>query len=103
MSNAGFLANSGRVATSPISVTGSWLAFDRPTVWLAARGRRCHRQSVRRSLFVATAGSGKPTTRLRMRLHSAVMIGDPRLGIGFGGELADGGRIGLRDLHLDAE
>jgi hypothetical protein len=31
------------------------------------------------------------------------MLGDPRLGVDFGGELADGSRIILRATELDAK
>src|SRR5215470_11568279 len=102
MSNAEVLVNAGRVITRPIFATGILAALDR--LLLNGRtGRRCYRQSARRSLFMATTGFCKRAPGLRVRLHSALMIGDPRLGIGFGGELADDSGIGLRDLHFDAE
>jgi hypothetical protein len=43
---------------------------------------------------------GCPT---RLRLHSALMFGDPRLGVGFGSELADRGWVGVRDIDFDPE
>jgi len=53
---------------------------------------------------LAPSGGGrKPDARPRMRLHSALMFGDPCRSVGFGSELAYGGRIGLRDLHFDTE
>src|ERR1700745_4404744 len=35
--------------------------------------------------------------------HAFAMLGDPRLGVGFGAERFDRGRIVLRDADLDAE
>ena len=45
----------------------------------------------------------KRTPRLRVRLYAALMLGDPRFGIGFGGELADGSGICIRDFHFDVQ
>jgi hypothetical protein len=36
-------------------------------------------------------------------IHPAPMLGDPRLGVSFGFERADSGRMTVRDADLDTE
>jgi hypothetical protein len=36
-------------------------------------------------------------------LHPALMLGDPRLGVRFGFERGDPGRMTVRDVDLDTE
>jgi hypothetical protein len=45
----------------------------------------------------------KIAARLAFGLHAALMLGDPRRGVAFGGELADRGRMPFWDADLDAE
>jgi hypothetical protein len=56
--------------------------------------------------FQLTATATRPTkrpTRLRLGLHPALMRGDPRLGVRFGFECGDLGRMTVRDVDLDPE
>src|SRR5580692_4997594 len=45
----------------------------------------------------------EPPARQILGFHAFAMFGDPRLGVGFGAERFDRGRIVLRDADLDAE
>lgn len=54
-------------------------------------------------LTAAAACAAKPAARLRLGLHSALMLGDPRFGVRFGFEHADPDGISIRDADLDSE
>src|SRR5271167_1721005 len=57
-----------------------------------------------RRLAATVAGRpGEPAARQILGLYALAMLGDPCLGVGFGGERFDRGRIVLRDADLDAE
>src|SRR5438477_11756763 len=45
----------------------------------------------------------RPVARLHLLLDPALVLGDPRFGIGFGVEPADPCRVAVRDLDLDTE
>src|SRR5438445_10172576 len=66
-----------------------------------ARNAEAHRSAVR------VAHPWRPPlaepARLRLGGHPALVLGDPRLGVGFALERADLGRIGIRDRDFDAE
>jgi hypothetical protein len=53
--------------------------------------------------MAATARSAKPAARLCLGLRAALMLGDPSPGVRFGFELADLGRMTVRDGYLDTE
>jgi hypothetical protein len=55
------------------------------------------------SARTATGGPAKPTARLVFGLHPAPVLSDPCLSVGFGGERADLGRMGLRNTDLHGE
>src|SRR6516162_2661833 len=55
------------------------------------------------TVMAAAARSAKPAARLCLGLHPALMLGDPCLGVRFGFELADLGRMTVRDGYLDTE
>ena len=60
-------------------------------------------QSIRAGLPPGIGRLAKPPARLTFGLHPVLMIGNPRLGVSLSGELADRGRVVIRDLNLDAE
>ena len=45
----------------------------------------------------------RPATRLHLRLDPALVVDDPRLGIGFGGKRADLCRVAIGNVELDGE
>jgi hypothetical protein len=56
-----------------------------------------------RTLPTGATRLAKPTARPCLGVHPAPMLGDPRLGVSFGFERADPGRIAVRDAYLDTE
>src|SRR5215813_13070011 len=73
---------------------------------VAARVRTSTRAMIQarfRELTIETARPAKPAARPGLGLHPAPMLVDPRLGVGFGLEHADPGRITAWDTYLDTE
>src|SRR5215469_15888142 len=56
-----------------------------------------------RTLPTRATRLAKPTAQLCLGPHPPPMLGDPRLGVRFGFEHADPGRMTVRDADLDAE
>jgi hypothetical protein len=67
--------------------------FDRPLMQLC-RGR---------PLTAVAARAAKPAARMSLGLDPALVLGDPRLGVRFGFEHADRGRMSVGDADLDTE
>src|ERR1700730_15224150 len=63
--------------------------------------RRTDRVSERPTLPAETARPTKPTARPRLIAHPGPMLLDPRLGVGFGFERTDPGRMTAWDTYLD--
>jgi hypothetical protein len=55
------------------------------------------------ALAVETARPAKPAARPCLGAHPPPMLVDPRLGVGFGFEHADPGRVTARNIDFDAE